>query len=83
LAGGALGAAAVNMYENHERREEGERNSNANVGGGNDAGDSRGQAYDDLRDQPIDMGNDDSSWGGGGGGDDSSFDSGGSDDSWT
>jgi len=83
LAGGALGAAAVNMYENHERREESERNGNGFVGGGTDAGDSRGQAYDDLRDQPIDMGNDDSGWGGGGGGDDSSFDGGGSDDSWT
>ncbi|HEY4146513.1 tetratricopeptide repeat protein [Pinirhizobacter sp.] len=83
LAGGALGAAAVNMYENHERREEAERDGSGNIAGGADTGDSRGQAYDDLRDQPIDMGNDDSGWGGGGGGDDSGFDSGGSDDSWT
>jgi hypothetical protein len=40
--------------------------------------DPSGQAYDDLRDEPIDMGNNDSSWD-----DSSSGDSGSSDDdSW-
>jgi hypothetical protein len=81
LAGGVLGAAAVEMFENHERRvEQGGFGGSQPFGGqpGNFTNnDPQGQAYEDLRSSPIDMGNDDSSWGGG-----SSFDTG-DDDSWS
>lgn len=74
LAGGALGAAAVEMFENHERRGQDGRVDGAPFESGQDA---QGQAYDDLRSDPIDTGNDDNSW-------DDSGDSSGSDDdgSW-
>lgn len=78
LAGGALGAAAVNMYENHERKEEAERNGlNQGAGGTAPVNDPSAQAYDDVRNDPIDMGNGGDSWGG------DSIDTGGDDDnSW-
>jgi hypothetical protein len=80
LAGGVLGAAAVNAYENHERNEEGERGDYQQ---GNNMGQNpQDQAYDQLRNDPIDTGNNDDSWDNSGGGDDS-FDSGGGDDSWS
>jgi hypothetical protein len=78
LAGGVLGAAAVEMFENHERRVDQGGFGGSQPFGGQPGGfpnnDPQGQAYDDLRSSPIDMGNDDSSWGGG------SFDT--DDDSW-
>ncbi len=80
LAGGVLGAAAVNAYENHERREEGERGDYQQ--GNNVAQNPQDQAYDQLRNDPIDTGNNDDSWDNSGGGGDS-FDSGGGDDSWS
>jgi hypothetical protein len=79
LAGGALGAAAVNMYENHERSEEAGRGELNQGGGGTaPASDPSGQAYDDVRNDPIDMGNGGDTWGGdsidtGDGGDDNSW----------
>ncbi|MET0330381.1 MAG: tetratricopeptide repeat protein [Dyella sp.] len=80
LAGGVLGAAAVEMFENHERRVEQDGFGGSQPFGGQPGGfpnnDPQGQAYDDLRSSPIDMGNDDSGWGGG-----DSFDTG--DDSWS
>jgi hypothetical protein len=83
LAGGVLGAAAVNAYENHERREEGDRGDyvSGNNGSNFAPADSQDQAYDQLRNQPIDTGNNDDSWddNSSGGG---SFDDGG-DDSWS
>lgn len=80
LAGGVLGAAAVNAYENHERREEGER---GDLQSGNNAEPNpQDQAYNDLRNDPIDTGNNDSSWDDNSGGGDS-FDGGGGDDSWS
>lgn len=82
LAGGVLGAAAVNAYENHERREDQER---GDFQSGNNFAptqqDSQDQAYDQLRNQPIDTGNNDDSWDDNSGGD--SFDGGGGDDSWS
>ncbi len=79
LAGGVLGAAAVNAYENHERREEEERGDYQS--GNNAASNPQDQAYDDLRRDPIDTGNNDNSWDDSSGGD--SFDGGGGDDSWS
>ena len=83
LAGGVLGAAAVNAYENHERREDQER---GDFQSGNNFAptqqDSQDQAYDQLRNQPIDTGNNDGSWDDNSGGGDS-FDGGGGDDSWS
>jgi len=82
LAGGVLGAAAVNAYENHERREDEER---GDYQSGNNfapnAQNPQDQAYDQLRNQPIDTGNNDDSWDDSSGGGDS-FDGGG-DDSWS
>ena len=83
LAGGVLGAAAVEAYENHERREDMQQGDSQF--GGNNVENPQDQAYDQLRNQPFDAGNNnsDDSWddnGGGGGGD--SFDGGG-DDSWS
>lgn len=75
LAGGVLGAAAVEAYENHERREEGERGFDQS--GNAPAQNSQDQAYDNLRNGPIDTGNNSDSWDNGG----DSFDGGG-DDSW-
>jgi hypothetical protein len=80
LAGGVLGAAAVNAYENHERREEEQR---GDYQSGNDnfaPSNPQDQAYDQLRNQPIDTGNNDDSWDDNSGG--GSFDDGG-DDSWS
>lgn len=81
LAGGVLGAAAVNAYENHERREEEQR---GDFQSGNNfapsAPDPQDQAFDQLRNQPIDMGNNDDSWDDNSGG--GSFDDSG-DDSWS
>ena len=78
LAGGVLGAAAVEMFENHERRvDQGGFGGSQPFGGQPGSfptNDPQGQAYDDLRSSPVDMGNDDDSWGGG------SFDT--DDDSW-
>ena len=82
LAGGVLGAAAVNAYENHERREEEER-GDFQSGSNNfapNAPDPQEQAYDQLRNQPIDTGNNDDSWDDSSGG--GSFDDSG-DDSWS
>ena len=84
LAGGVIGAAAVNAYENHERREEEQR---GDFQSGNNfapsAPDSQDQAYDQLRNQPIDTGNNDDSWDDNSGGGGDSFDGGGGDDSWS
>lgn len=77
LAGGVLGAAAVNAYENHERREEGERGDGQSGGVPNQ--NPQDQAYDNLRNDPIDTGNNDDSWDNSG----DSFDGGGGDDSWS
>lgn len=75
LAGGALGAAAVEMFENHERREQ--EGFGAGAPSFQPGQDAQTQAYDELRNEPVDTGNDDNSW-------DSSDDSSGSDDdnSW-
>lgn len=81
LAGGVLGAAAVEAYENHERNEQRERD--IFQPGSDSAPNPQDQAYNDLRSQPIDTGNDDSSWGDSGGGDDSFGGGGGDDDSWS
>jgi hypothetical protein len=78
LAGGALGAAAVEMFEGHERRAEEGNTSNAGTPSPAPGNDPQTQAYDDLRSNPIDTGNDDSGWGGG-----DSLDSGSDDDSWS
>jgi hypothetical protein len=75
LAGGVLGAAAVEMFENREHRVDQGGFGGSQPFGGQPSNDPQGQAYDDLRSNPVDMGNDDNSWGGG-----SSFDTG--DDSW-
>jgi hypothetical protein len=83
LAGGVLGAAAVNAYENHERREEENRGDYAAGNGSNFApANPQDQAYDQLRNQPIDTGNNDDSWDDNSGGGGDSFDGGG-DDSWS
>jgi hypothetical protein len=83
LAGGVLGAAAVNAYENHERREEEERGGDFVSGNGSNfaPADPQDQAYDQLRNQPIDMGNNDNSWDDSSSGGGSFDDSG--DDSWS
>jgi uncharacterized membrane protein YgcG len=81
LAGGVLGAAAVEAYENHERNEQNERDVFQPTN--NTAPNPQDQAYNDLRSQPIDTGNDDSSWGDSSGGGDDSFGGGGDDDSWS
>lgn len=77
IAGGVLGAAAVEAYENHERREEGERGFGQ--AGNGSAQNPQDQAYDNLRNDPIDTGNNDDSWDNGG----NSSDGGGGDDSWS
>lgn len=77
LAGGLLGAAAVEAFENHERREDGGRSDGQS--GNAPAQSSQEQAYDNLRNDPIDTGNNDDSWDNGG----DSSDGGGGDDSWS
>jgi tetratricopeptide (TPR) repeat protein len=74
-AGMLLDEALRSHNEGEAPRDAGFLNGN---GANNNTPDPSAQAYDDLRDDPIDMGNDDSSW------DDSSSGDGGSsdDDSW-
>jgi len=82
VGGLAAGALLDEVLRGHNN--ESNRDSNSNLLNGNGGGDTQrdpsGDAYNDLRDDPIDMGNNDSSW------DDSSSssdDSGSSDDnSW-
>lgn len=75
LGGLAAGALLDEAFRSH-RGEEPVRDAGF-VGGTNDAPSSSQQAYDDLRDEPIDMGNNDSSWDQGG-----SDDSGSDDNQW-
>jgi len=75
VGGLAAGALLDEAFRSH-RSEETTRDAGY-VGGGNEAPQPSQQAYDDLRDEPIDMGNNDSSWDQGG-----SDDSGSDDNQW-
>ncbi|MDR6937350.1 tetratricopeptide repeat protein [Luteibacter sp. 3190] len=70
-----LGGVAAGMLLDEALRSHGESTEPRDVTPvSRDDRDPSGQAYDDLRDRPIDMGNDDSSWGDGSSGDDDSSD---------
>ncbi|WP_036141487.1 tetratricopeptide repeat protein [Luteibacter sp. 9135] len=75
VGGLAAGALLDEAFRSH-RGEEQVRDAGF-MGGGNEAPQPSQQAYDDLRDEPIDMGNNDSSWDQGG-----SDDSGSDDNQW-
>lgn len=73
LGGLAAGALLDEAFRSHREGEE-TRDVGA-VGSSGDTGQSpSSQAYDDLRNEPIDMGNDDSSWGDSASGDSGDFD---------
>jgi len=75
VGGLAAGALLDEAFRSHQQ---GEAARDVNTSGGGVAPDPSAQAYDDLRSDPIDMGNNDSSWDDSSSGDSGSLD----DDQW-